>query len=134
MGRNVYFGALRTDLKRFWLSFRPRTSALSIPSLAKVFTASLVEGFAGLQASTMTSALSRLRLEIAMRIAALRTFLGTWYSWSRIFGAMAFPPPTHCEARIDPCRARPVPFCLYGFLPPPDTSERFLTPTVPARR
>src|SRR5437764_10800285 len=130
----MYFFALRTDLKRFWLSFRPSTSALSIPSFANAFTASFVDGFAGVQASTTTSALSWLRLLIAARSAAFRTFFGTWYSWSRIFGAIALPPPTHWLARMEPWRARPVPFCLYGFFPPPETSDRFLTPTVPARR
>src|SRR5205814_7051363 len=109
-------------------------SALSRPSLPNAFTASLVDGLAGAQASTTNSALSAWRLEIAARMADFRTFFGTWYSWSRIFGAIALPPPTHWLARMEPWRARPVPFCLYGFLPPPETSERFFTPTVPARR
>ena len=47
---------------------------------------------------------------------------------------MALPPPTQWEARIEPWRARPVPFCFQGFLPPPDTSELFFTATVPRRR
>src|SRR5882672_2515183 len=111
-GRNLYLFALRTDLKRFWLSLRPSTRALWMPSFAKAFTASLVDGFAGAQASTTTSALSWLRLLIAARSAAFRTFFGTWYSWSRILGAIALPPPTHWLARMEPCRARPVPFCL----------------------
>src|SRR5205823_7364156 len=51
-GRNLYLGALRTDLKRLRFSFMPRTSALSMPSFAKALTASLVEGFAGDHAST----------------------------------------------------------------------------------
>ena len=29
------------------------------------------------------------------------------------------PPLTHCGARLEPCRARPVPFCGQGLAPPP---------------
>ena len=32
-----------------------------------------------------------------------------------------------------PWRARPVPFCFHGFLPPPETSLRPLVSCVPAR-
>src|SRR6202020_1669553 len=34
---------------------------------------------------------------------------------------------------VAPCRARPVPFCRYGFLPPPRTSPRVLVECVPCR-
>src|SRR3954465_5713516 len=34
---------------------------------------------------------------------------------------------------MEPCRARPVPFCLYGFSPPPLTSPRVLVECVPWR-
>src|SRR5262245_3818932 len=34
---------------------------------------------------------------------------------------------------FEPWRARPVPFCLNGFLPPPETSPRVLTLAVPWR-
>src|SRR5437588_3734416 len=43
------------------------------------------------------------------------------------------PPPTHCGSRIDPCRARPVPFWRQGLRPPPRTSARVLVEWVPAR-
>src|SRR5580704_10781318 len=43
------------------------------------------------------------------------------------------PPPAYCGARREPCRARPVPFCRYGFLPPPRTSPRVLVAWVPCR-
>src|SRR3954469_16446938 len=49
-------------------------------------------------------------------------------------GPWALPPRTHWGAVIEPWRARPVPFCFQGFLPPPETSELFLTATVPLRR
>ena len=39
-----------------------------------------------------------------------------------------------CGARIEPWRARPVPFWWYGFAPPPRTSARVLVLCVPARR
>ena len=41
-------------------------------------------------------------------------------------------PPTAGE-RVDPCRARPVPFCRNGLAPPPRTSARVLVDWVPAR-
>src|SRR5918993_2142755 len=44
------------------------------------------------------------------------------------------PPPTYCGARVEPWRARPVPFWRYGFLPPPRTSPRVLVSCVPVRR
>ena len=40
----------------------------------------------------------------------------------------------HCGERIEPCRARPEPFCGLGFAPPPDTSARVLTLAVPCLR
>src|SRR5215470_7924374 len=43
------------------------------------------------------------------------------------------PPPANCGARVEPWRARPVPFCRYGFLPPPRTSPRVLVAAVPCR-
>src|SRR6478672_3239974 len=44
------------------------------------------------------------------------------------------PPPRHCGARIEPWRARPVPFWRHGFEPPPATSARVFVLCVPARR
>ena len=43
------------------------------------------------------------------------------------------PPPANCGARIEPWRARPVPFWRYGFLPPPRTSPRVFVECVPWR-
>src|SRR5690625_7448206 len=43
------------------------------------------------------------------------------------------PPPAYCGARIEPWRARPVPFWRYGLAPPPRTSARVLTDAVPRR-
>src|SRR5580700_5925500 len=36
--------------------------------------------------------------------------------------------------RIEPARARPVPFCRHGFLPPPEMNPRVLVDAVPERR
>src|ERR671923_2850884 len=44
------------------------------------------------------------------------------------------PPPANWGARIEPWRARPVPFWRYGFVPPPRTSARLRVECVPRRR
>src|SRR3954471_9089158 len=44
------------------------------------------------------------------------------------------PPPAKCGARIEPWRARPVPFWRHGFAPPPRTLPRVLVAWVPWRR
>src|SRR5271169_4831254 len=36
--------------------------------------------------------------------------------------------------RIEPARARPVPFCRHGFFPPPEIKPRVLVDAVPERR
>jgi hypothetical protein len=41
------------------------------------------------------------------------------------------PPFLQSGERLLPARARPVDFCLYGFLPPPLTSPRVLVICVP---
>ena len=46
-------------------------------------------------------------------------FLGVRWRYERGLGPRAMPPPTHCGERVEPCRARPVPFCRKGFAPPP---------------
>ena len=65
--------------------------------------------------------------------AALHLLVDAHARGSCGFGPCATPPPTHCGARIEPCRARPVPFWRHGFLPPPRTSPRVLVECVPAR-
>src|SRR3954470_19446318 len=44
------------------------------------------------------------------------------------------PPPAKCGARIEPWRARPVPFWRHGFAPPPRTLPRVFVDDVPWRR
>src|SRR5215210_7727875 len=43
------------------------------------------------------------------------------------------PPPSNCGARVEPWRARPVPFWRYGLAPPPLTWPRVLVACVPWR-
>src|SRR5690606_26064844 len=43
------------------------------------------------------------------------------------------PPPRHCGDRIEPWRARPVPFWRHGLRPPPLTCPRVLVSLVPRR-
>src|SRR5262245_30988067 len=84
--------------------------------------------------STTATAPSFARSESALRSAARRIFLVSRCSWLRGTGPNTTPPPAHCGERIEPCRARPVPFWRQGFTPPPETPERFLVACVPARR
>src|SRR3954454_15500132 len=44
------------------------------------------------------------------------------------------PAPANCGERIEPWRARPVPFWRHGFAPPPRTLPRVLVDAVPWRR
>src|SRR5436305_678274 len=41
-------------------------------------------------------------------------------------GPKAMPPCLQIGDLVEPARARPVPFCFHGFLPPPRTSPRVL--------
>ena len=59
---------------------------------------------------------------------------GIALSYLRGVGPNGLPPPFHWVARIEPWRARPVPFCFHGLRPPPETSLRPLVSWVPARR
>jgi hypothetical protein len=67
------------------------------------------------------------------RIAPRYILRLTFCSKLRGRAANARPPPTQIGLRIEPTRARPVPFCFQGFFPLPLTSERFFCAFVPAR-
>ena len=43
-------------------------------------------------------------------------------------GPWATPPPIQIGLRVDPARARPVPFCFQGLAPPPRTSALVFVP------
>jgi hypothetical protein len=51
------------------------------------------------------------RSDSAPRSAAAFIFFGVRCAYDRGCGPCAVPPPVNCGARIEPCRARPVPFC-----------------------
>ena len=63
--------------------------------------------------------------------ANLRSFLFNFKIVFFGFGPKITPPPFHKGDRFEPARARPVPFCCHGFLPPPRTSLLVLVETVP---
>src|SRR5579862_6171752 len=44
------------------------------------------------------------------------------------------PPCRHIGERVEPARARPVPFCRHGLRPPPEMSPLVLVDAVPERR
>src|SRR4051794_31903555 len=44
------------------------------------------------------------------------------------------PPPVQIGERVEPARARPVPFWRHGLAPPPRTIPRVLVACVPRRR
>src|SRR5206468_4073302 len=54
-------------------------------------------------------------------------------SYRRPFGPNTTPPWRHWGDRVDPWRARPVPFWRHGFAPPPATRERFFVALVAGR-
>ena len=63
---------------------------------------------------------------LAKRIVAYRQQHGEFASVDQLqrvrgIGPKTVPPPTQCGARVDPWRARPVPFCRHGFWFPPVT-------------
>src|SRR3989344_6573009 len=86
---------------------------------------SFVFGSATAKLSTIFTSPSFNLRERMEKSAARRIFLFTFCEKSRsLLGPCAFPPPTHNGERVEPCRARPVPFWRHGFLPPPRTSAR----------
>src|SRR4029077_2086 len=66
--------------------------------------------------------------------ASARTFLGRSIAWLRGVGPNERPPPRKRLTLAEPCRAEPVPFCRYIFLPVRLISARFLTSWVPRWR
>src|SRR5579859_3823395 len=71
--------------------------------------------------------------ESAERSAPSSIFLGSAYSYERGFGPWTVPPWRHSGERIEPTRARPVPFCRQSLRPAPLTSLLSLVLCVPAR-
>src|SRR6185437_16741547 len=87
----------------------------------------LVRGASRASGSKTKRAPSCARTLYAERRASQRTFLGRSCLKFRLArGPNTLPPPRHCGARIEPCRARPVPFWRQGLLLPPETTARVL--------
>src|SRR5438105_7686923 len=95
--------------------------------------AALVESSSSEPGSTTPSVPACACAESALRSAALRLLRFTFDVKLRLFGGNAMPPPVQCGARVEPARARPVPFWRHGFERPPATRPRLLPPRVAER-
>src|SRR5215468_4894351 len=111
-----------------------RVGAAGRPSSLSRLVSVLVLASATPRRSTTTTSPEAILAARASRRAERRISVGIFLSYLRGVGPKGLPPPFHCVARIEPWRARPVPFCFQGFLPPPETSLRPLVSWVPARR
>src|SRR5215813_12903073 len=111
-----------------------RVGAAGRPSSLSRLVSVLVLASATPRRSTTTTSPEAILAVRASRRAERRISVGIFLSYFRGVGPKGLPPPFHCVARIEPWRARPVPFCFQGFLPPPDTSLRPLVSWVPAGR
>src|SRR5207237_5315064 len=65
--------------------------------------------------------------------AARRIFAGRRGADRRPLAPKSTHPCRQRGERVEPARARPVPFWRHGFAPPPDTRERFFVAEVPCR-
>src|SRR3954452_19479273 len=95
--------------------------------------AALVEGSESSDGSRMPSVPASACAESALRMAARLALRLTFDVKLRLFGGNAMPPPVQCGARVEPARARPVPFWRHGFERPPATRPRLLPPRVAER-
>src|SRR5271165_3400074 len=84
-------------------------------------------------ASTTVSFCSASFAESADRSAPSTIFFGSAYAYERGFGPWTVPPCRHKGERIEPTRARPVPFCRQSLRPAPLTSLLSLVLAVPLR-
>src|SRR5713101_337019 len=126
---------LRLASSRFLLSPYATSSAvfsaLSLPSATRRV---LVLCVSSDQASTMVSFSSASFAESAERSAPSSIFFGSAYSYERGRGPCTVPPWRQRGERIEPTRARPVPFCRQSLRPAPLTSLLSLVLCVPARK
>src|SRR5215813_8456835 len=128
-------GMLRAASAKFASTSAPSMiSALARPSLLKFSASTLVlPSFTLALSSTMMPPSLALADSACLRASA-RTFLGRSIAWLRGVGPNERPPPRNRLTRAEPCRAEPVPFWRYIFLPVRWISARFLTSWVPAWR
>ena len=92
-------------------------NALVRPSLAKLAFSDLVLASSARASGHTIIAPSWALAESACLRARARSFFGRSCACERTTGPNARPPPRNCGTRPTPCRADPVPFCLYNFLP-----------------
>src|SRR5229473_3667760 len=125
---------LRLASSRFLLSPYATSSAvfsaLSLPSATRSV---LVLCVSSDQASTIVSFSSASFAESAERSAPSSIFFGSAYPYERGRGPCTVPPWRQRGERIEPTRARPVPFCFQSLRPAPLTSLFSLTLCVPLR-
>src|SRR5438477_5633232 len=135
IGSTSMFGMLRAASRKLASTSEPSMiSALTISSLPKRSRRVFV-------LASLTATLSSTRMppslalaESACLRASTRTFLGSACAWLRGVGPNERPPPRNRFTRAGPCRALPVPFCRYIFLPVRLISARFFPSWVPAWR
>src|SRR5262245_50903745 len=134
-GSTSMFGILRAARAKLASSSAPSMmSALVSPSLAKLFCSAPVLPFFTVAFSSTMMPPSLALADNACLRASARTFLGRSIAWLRGVGLNERPPPRKRLTRAGPCRAEPVPFCRYIFLPVRLISLRFLTSWVPRSR
>src|SRR5262245_23478801 len=134
-GSTSTFGMLRAAWAKPASTAAPSMiSALLRPSFSKLAISALVLPPSSVALSTTTMPPSLALAESACLSASARTFFGMPISWLRTTGPNERPPPRNRFTRAEPWRAEPVPFWRYIFLPVRQTSARFLTLWVPARR
>src|SRR4249919_1523882 len=125
---------LRNDLIRPSSSgFATRRSGSSFAHAPRKVAAAFVDGSSNPPGSTTPSVSPWACADSAPRSAARRAFRFTFTSKLRPVGGKAMPPPVQCGARIEPARARPVPFWRHGCERPPATSPRLFPPRVAER-
>src|SRR3954466_3705035 len=135
IGSTSIFGMLRAAAANPLCSSAPSMiSALVSPRPEKCPVSVLVLASLIATLSTTIRPPSFAFAESAWRSASARTFFGRSWAWLRTTGPKARPPPRNCGTRAEPCRAPPVPFCLYIFLPVRQTSARPCVLWVPACR
>lgn len=66
-------------------------------------------------------------------IAAEMLEFASFHGSVHTLGPNTTPPPGLSGVLLEPCRAFPVPFCAYGFLPPPLTSALVFVLAVPCK-
>src|ERR1700681_1922752 len=134
-GSTSMFGMLRAARAKLASTSAPSMmSALVSPSLAKLFCSTPVLPSVTVALSSTMMPPSLALADRACLSARPRTFFCRPMAWLRGVGPNDRPPPRKRLTLAGPCRAEPVPFCRYIFLPVRLISARFLTSCVPRWR